>query len=125
MAEQLVAAADAEQQLARARRGVQRVALGVDEVERAQPLVAVLAAAEVEEVVRLGVDPVAERGGGDLEADPAPRAAALQQQQVAAVGVDVHQLGIQRADPQDRHSITTSEPTYSSVAGTWRGSSAR
>src|SRR5206468_9972147 len=75
--EQLVAAADAEEELAGLRRGVERVALGLDEVERAQPLVAVLAAAQVEEVVGLGVDAVAERRGGDLEADPAPRAAAL------------------------------------------------
>ena len=53
VAEQLVAAADAEHDLARAGGGVQRVALGLDEVLRAQQLVAVLAAAEVEEVVRV------------------------------------------------------------------------
>ena len=35
-----------------------------------------------------------------VEADAAPRAAALEQQQVAAVGVDVHEVGVQRADAQ-------------------------
>ena len=61
MAEQLEAAADAEDERPARGRGVQRVALGLDEVVRAQALVAVLAAAEVEEVVRVGVDP-ARRG---------------------------------------------------------------
>ena len=56
VAEQLVAAADAEHERAAVGGGVQRVALGLDEVQRAQALVAVLAAAEVEEVVRVGVD---------------------------------------------------------------------
>ena len=38
-----------------------------------------------------------------LEAEPAPLAARAQHRDVAAVGVDVHQLGIERADPQRRH----------------------
>ena len=63
VAEQLKAAADAEHDRAARRRRVQRVALGLDEVQRAQALVAVLAAAEVEEVVGVGVDRVAEAGG--------------------------------------------------------------
>ena len=58
--EQLVAAADAESTAPRVGRGVQRVALDGREVLRAQRLVAVLAAAEVEEVVRVRVDLVAE-----------------------------------------------------------------
>ena len=60
VAEQLVAAADAEQHGAALGRGVQRVALDRGEVLRAQRLVAVLAAAEVEEVVGVRVDGVAE-----------------------------------------------------------------
>ena len=80
--------------------GVQGVALDRGQVLRAQRLVAVLAAAEVEEVVGVGVDRVADVGSRQLEADPAPLAAALEEQQVAAVGVDVHQVGVQRADAQ-------------------------
>ena len=102
VAEQLVAAADAEDHRAALRGGVQRVALDGGEVLRAQRLVAVLAAAEVEEVVGVGVELLAEPRARQLEADPAPRAAPLEQQQVAAVGVDVHQVRVQRADPQRR-----------------------
>ena len=39
-----------------------------------------------------------------LEAEPAPLAARAQHGDVAAVGVDVHQLRIEREDPQRRHS---------------------
>src|SRR3954469_15409199 len=100
VAEELEPAADAEDQPAAVGRGVQRVALGRDEVVRAQRLVTILTAAEVEEVVGGRVDRVAEPGGRDLEADPAPLAAALQHEQVAAVGVDVHEVGVQRAHAQ-------------------------
>ena len=72
VAEELVAAAHGEDDAAGVGRGVQRVALGVDHVLGAQRLVAVLGAADVEEVVRVGVDALAEPCGDDLEADPAP-----------------------------------------------------
>ena len=120
VAEQLVAAADAEQDGAAAGGGVQRVALDGGEVARAQRLVAVLAAAEVEEVVRVRVDRVAEPGARQLEADPAPGAAALEQQQVAAVGVDVHQVGIERAHAQQEISHAASPP-WSRRARAWAG----
>ena len=97
VAEQLQPAADGEHDRAALGGGVQRVALDRREVARAQRLVAVLAAADVEEVVRVGVDLVADPGARELEADPAPRAAPLEHGQVAAVGVDVHQVGIERA----------------------------
>ena len=60
VAEQLIAAADAEHDRAAAGGGVQRLALGLHEVQRAEALVAILTAAEVEEVVRVGVDGLAE-----------------------------------------------------------------
>src|SRR4029077_1840776 len=60
VAEELVAAADGEDGAAVAGRGVERVTLAIDEVLRAELLIAVLAAAEVEEVVRGRVDVVAE-----------------------------------------------------------------
>ena len=50
--------------------------------------------------VAIEVDLVAEAGAAELEPDPPPLAATLEQQQVAAVGVDVHQVRVQRADPQ-------------------------
>ncbi len=111
VAEELVAAAHGEDDAAGVGRVVQRVALGVDHVLGAQRLVAVLRAADVEEVMRGGVDPLAEPRGDDLEADRAPRAAALEQQQVAAVGVDVHEVGIQRADAQRALSHGASPPS--------------
>ena len=69
VAEQLEPAADGEHDRAAVGRGVQRVALDRREVARAQRLVAVLAAADVEEVVRVGVDRVADPRAGQLEAD--------------------------------------------------------
>ena len=83
---------------------------------RHRDLVAVLAAAHVEEVVRVRVERLAEARGGVLEAEPAPLAARAQHGDVAAVGVDVHQLRIERQDPQRRHR-TTVLPMWSSVSG--------
>ena len=124
VAEQLDAAADAQDDRAAVGGGVQRVALGVDQILRAELLVAVLAAAEVEEVVRVGVDRVAEAGGGQLEADPAPRAAPLQHQHVAAVGVDVHQVGVERADAQRLVRHRAGPPPWSRRRRRWPGSGA-
>ena len=110
VAEQLKAAADAEDHRAAGGRGVQGVALDRREVLGAERLVAVLAAAHVVEVVRVGVQRLAGLRPGELETDAAPLAAALQEEQVAAVGVDVHQVRIQRAHPQHLN-ITTHDPT--------------
>ena len=106
VAEELEPPAHAEHDRAARRRLVQRLALGRDEVDRAQALVAILAAAEVEEVVRVGVDRLAQPRRRHPEADPAPRAAALEHEQVAAVGVDVHEVGVQRADAQLSHGAS-------------------
>ncbi len=80
---------------------MERLALGLDQILRAQPLVAILTAAQVEQVVGIRVQRLAEPAGRQLEADPAPRAASLEHEQVAAVGVDVHQVRVERADAQD------------------------
>ena len=116
VAEQLVAAADGEHDRAAVGRGVEGVALGGDHVVRDGDLVAVLAAAHVEEVVGVRVERLAEARRGVLEAEAAPLAAGAQHRDVAAVGVDVHQLGVERADPQRRHT-TTMLPMYASVVG--------
>ena len=117
VAEQLVAAADREDHRAAVGRRVQRVALDLGQVERAQLLVAVLAAADVVEVGAVGVELFAQTARLQLETDPAPAAAALEQQQVAAVGVDVHQVGIQRADAQPRSSGTEHHHRAADVVG--------
>ena len=87
------AAAHGEDHRAATGRGVEGVLLGLDEVARHEPLVAVLAAAEVEEVVRVGV----ERSPSVTLAcwKPIPRQAQRcpEHQDVAAVGVDVHRSG--------------------------------
>ena len=106
VAEQLVAAADGEHHRAAARGGVERIALRGLHVARDGDLVAVLPAAHVDEIVRVRVEPLAERGGGVLEAEAAPFAAGAEHGDVAAVGVDVHQLGIEREDSQRRHTTT-------------------
>ena len=61
VAEQLVAAADGEHHRAAARGGVERVALRGLHVVRDGDLVAILPAAHVDEVVRVRVEPLAER----------------------------------------------------------------
>jgi hypothetical protein len=79
---------------------VQRVALRREQVLRAQALIAILTATEIEQIVLARVQRLAEAARRQLEADPAPRAAALEHKQVAAVGIDVHQVRIERADTQ-------------------------
>jgi len=98
--QQLVAAANAEHDRIAIGRLVQRVSLELEQVLSAQPLIAVLAAADVEQVVRVGVERLAEPGRGELEAKPTPATAPLEHEQVAAVCVDVHQIRIERADAQ-------------------------
>jgi hypothetical protein len=131
MAEQLVAAAHGKDGGARCDRRLQRLALRLHEVAGDQRLVAVLAAAHVEEVVRLGVDRLSRPGGRKLEADAAPLAAALEHRDVAAVGIDVHVVGIQPHDAQGgavahessgRAATTATLPTCSSVGGMMRRS---
>ena len=58
----------------------------------------------------VGVERLAEADAAQLEADAAPGAAALEQQQVAAVGVDVEQVGVERADAQRPVSHAAAPP---------------
>ena len=69
--EQLVAAAHAEHERAARSGRVQTVALGLDQVLGAQALVAVLAAADVEEVVRVRVERLAQ--AAEASSKPIPR----------------------------------------------------
>src|SRR6185437_9239937 len=128
LAEQLVAAADGEEDCAVVDRLRKRRALGLDHVGGDGALVAVLAAADVEEVVRARIDRLALAGAVVDEADPAPFAAPPQKDDVAAVGVDVHLVGVEPEDAKLHHSswprTTTVEPTWSSVGSIWRRSTA-
>src|ERR1044072_6729278 len=81
-------------------RGGKRLALARDHVGGDRSLVAVLAAADVEEVVGVGIDCLAEPGRGVGERDPAALAAPLQEEDVAAIGVDVHLLRIEGEDAE-------------------------
>ncbi len=93
--EELVAAADGQGGHPLLDGLPERLALHVDEVGGDAPLLAVLAAAHEDEVVSLGVEPVAEVELVDLEVDAARLAAAAQADDVAAVAVEVHQLGVE------------------------------
>ena len=64
MSEQLISAADREDHRSAVGRRVQRVALDLGQVERAQLLVAVLPAPDVEEVGAVGVEPLAQTARG-------------------------------------------------------------
>ena len=100
-AEQLVAAADGEQRGAAVDRLAQRRAVA-GEVGRDHRLLAVLAAADVEEVVRSRARAASPIEIG-VDASSWPRAAARRSKHgdVAAVGVDVEVLGIEVADADD------------------------
>src|SRR5215207_234941 len=121
VAKELITAADGEQDGAAVDRCGDRVALARQHVGGDDALVAILPAADVDQVVGVGVDRLAGPGGSVLEADPPPLTTTLKEEHVAAVGVDVHLLGVQRQQSQLHHAAsktTMVEPTWSSVGGT-------
>ena len=95
--EELVAAADGEQCCARVDGLLDRGTLP-DEIRGDQRLLAVLAAADVEQVVLAGADLVADGDRRHLELVPAERRPPREDRDVAAVGVDVEVVGIQMPD---------------------------
>src|SRR5439155_10867213 len=103
--EQLVAPADREQRRAALDRRVDGTRLA-REIFRDDRLLAVLPAADVEEVVRPGLEGAAQADGLHLQPVPAPRRAPLEHGDVAAVGVDVQVVRIQvpDADPHAARS---------------------
>ena len=96
-AEQLIAAADGEQRCAR-RGGLLDRRPFVGEVRRDQRLLAVLAAADVEQIVLAGPHLVAQRDGRHLELVAAEARPAVEDGDVAAIGVDVQVVRIQVPD---------------------------
>ena len=91
-AEQLVAAADGEHRGAAVDRLGERRALRGD-VGRDQRLLSVLAAADVEQVVRLRERRLAEADAATSSSSPRQRRPAREHRDVAAVGVDVQVVG--------------------------------
>src|SRR3954451_12123826 len=124
VAEQLIATADGEHGRAVVDRSREGLALGRLHVGGDRALVAVLAASDVEEIVGRGVDRVPGTRPLMLEVDSAPLRSPLQEDDVAAIGVDVHLLGVEREDSelhQGRFSSSrTTDPTWMSVAGICR-----
>ena len=96
-AEQLVAAADREQRRAVRNGRLDRVSLR-DEIGRDQRLFAVLAAADVVEVVLAGRELRRPPRAPSLELVPAERCPPPKDGDVAAVGVDVQVLRVQVSD---------------------------
>ena len=122
VAEQLVAAADGEHHGATLGRRVKRVALRLGHVPGHGHLVAILAAAEVEEVVRGRVDRVAQRRRGELEArSRATRSAPAARRCCRGPRRCSSARGRARrpADGAQATTITTVLPTWSAVSGTW------
>src|SRR5204862_6478120 len=90
VAKQLVAAAHGEDHAATSSHLVKGLSLVLCQVKRTQALVAVLSAAHVEKVGTVRIEPVAEAACAQPKPDAPPAAAALEEQQVAAIGIDVH-----------------------------------
>ena len=100
--EQLVAAAHGEERSTRVGRCAQRLGL-LEEVARDERLLAVLAAADIEEVDLAGGHRVAHPDRAHLELVAAQPGALGEHGDVPAVGVDIQVVRIQVADP-DSHA---------------------
>ena len=105
-AEQLVAAADGEDRRARLRRCDDPVALGGDVVGD-QRLLTVLAAADVQQIVRGRIHGVSNRQPAHVELVAAPSSAPRQHGDVSAVCVDVQVVRIEV--PADRRHAARSQ----------------
>ena len=68
------------------------------EIGRDQPLLSILSAADVEEVVRGGVERVADPHRPHVELVPATGRSPRENRDVPAVGVDVEVLGVEVTD---------------------------
>src|SRR5262249_14439676 len=112
------AAADRQQSDAVLDRGGDGIALAAQHVLGDESLVAVLAAADVDQVVLGGVEPVSGAGGRVAEAHAAPLAATLEGDHVAPVRVDGHLLGVERQQAQlgPAHTGTSSSTTTESAS---------
>ena len=100
LAEELVAAADGQRYHARLHGLAQRLALHRAQVFRDAPLLAVLRAADEDQVVRLRVQPFDQAQLRHLDVDTARSAAPRQAEDVAAIAVDVHQPRVEVGDAQ-------------------------
>ena len=106
-AEELVAAADGEERGSRVHRLDQRRPLR-GEIGRDESLFVVLAAADVVEVVLAGPNLVSEADRPVVELDAPPGGPALEDRDVAAIGVDVQVLRIEVPD-DEFHATASSQ----------------
>src|SRR5262249_16612482 len=106
-AHELVPAAHGEQRGAAGDRGRPAGGSG-DEILGDELLLAVLAAADIEEIVLARLDRLADGDRAHLELVPAPGGASRQHGDVPAVGVDVQVVGIEVAD-DDSHAARSSQ----------------
>src|SRR5439155_15077502 len=83
-------------------RRADRLALG-REIRSDQRLFTILAASDVEQVVRTGGEPVADADPLELERQTTPARTGREHGDVAPVGVDVQVLGVEMPDP-DLHA---------------------
>src|SRR5262245_54026194 len=116
--EQLIAATDGQERCAVVDGGGDRLALGLEHVLGDQHLVAILAAPDVDQVMFARVEPLARAGGGVLEGNAPPLGAPLEEEDVAAVRIDVHLLGVEREQSKGRlaHAGTSSCTTVESAS---------
>ena len=105
--EELVAAADGEQRRSPVDRLAQRGTV-TGEVGRDHRLLTVLTAPDVEEVVTAGHECSSDRDRFDAELVPARRGTALEDGDVAPVGIDVEVLGVEMTDADD-HRVSVSQ----------------
>ena len=102
-AEQLIPAADGEESCAARDHLANRIA-SRREIRSDQLLLTILAAADVEQVVLAGAQLVADADRLDRKLQPARGRPALEDGDVAPVGVDVQVLGVQVPDADRRHA---------------------
>jgi hypothetical protein len=106
--EELVAAADGEEGGTVSDLLAQRLSLA-SKIGRDESLLAILATADVVEVVLSGADSVSEPDRPVVEADPAPGGTALQDRDIAPVGIDVQVIGIEVSDDDLRLHAASSQ----------------
>src|SRR3990172_2555235 len=105
--EELVPAAHRKHRHARRMRGVDRLAL-LDEVRSNERLLAILAATDVEEVVRMRVNRVSEVNRANVEVMTAKGGTPDENRHVPAIGIDVQVVGVEMAD-DDPHGRSPSQ----------------
>ncbi len=94
VAEQLVATADSQQAVTLIDKLPDQLLLPTDQIARNHPLITVLPASDVEQVVCRRIESLSDRAPGELKINSSPLTTLPEQQDVATVGIDVHLFGV-------------------------------